>query len=42
MGYPEDVRDCAWAALREIAERYAVRRWPFDGELGLETGRSSS
>lgn len=42
MGYPDDIRDCAWAALREIAERYSARRWPFDGELGLETGRSSS
>ncbi len=36
MGYPEGVCDCAWAALRDAADRYASRRWPFDGRLSLE------
>jgi hypothetical protein len=40
MGYPDAIRDCAWAALRDAADRYAARRWPFDGVLGAETGRS--
>lgn len=33
MGYPDAMRDCAWAALRDAADRYAERRWPFDGAL---------
>ena len=41
MGYPDEMRDCAWAALRDVADRYADRRWPFDGEFGLEAGRSA-
>jgi protein associated with RNAse G/E len=38
MGYPDDVRECAWAALRDAAERYGARRWPFDGELSPDPG----
>ena len=38
MGYPDDMRDCAWAALCDAAERYGARRWPFDGELSPEGG----
>ncbi len=36
MGYPRTCATCAWAALRDAAERYAARRWPFDGGLALE------
>jgi hypothetical protein len=36
MGYPDPMRDCAWAALRDAAERYLAGRWPFDGALALE------
>lgn len=39
MGYPDEMRDCAWAALRDVADRYAARRWPFGGALGPEAGR---
>ena len=42
MGYPDALRDCAWAALRDAADRYAARRWPFDGELGPELGRPAA
>jgi hypothetical protein len=38
MGYPDEMRECAWAALRDAAERHADRRWPFDGALAAEAG----
>jgi len=36
MGYPDALCECAWEGLRDAADRSAARRWPFDGELGLE------
>lgn len=38
MGYPDGICDCAWAALRDAAERHAARRWPFDDGPPLPGG----
>jgi hypothetical protein len=41
MAYPPEVREGAWAGIRDAVVRHAAGEWPFDGSLGERLASST-